>query len=140
MSLASLRFVHHSDIPSSAWSHWGCSASYLQKLKASYDSVDQVEGYSDLKDAEKEKAQRAYEDCDIPEEDRGIGEAVEGLEKEKKKAAPRKKKKTESEEDHDDEEEEEERPKKKVRKAKVRDKVLFVWCQSLNANKRSEGR
>ncbi len=98
-----------------AWTHWGCSSTFIQNIKSSYASVDAIEGYSDLKDDEKEKVKRAYDEGDIPEDDRGIGEAVEGLEKKK---VVRKKKKEESEEEGNDDGEED-RPKKRVRKAKV---------------------
>ncbi len=61
----------------------------VAKLKKSYSEPSEVEGFSDLKDAEKEKVQRGWEEGEIPEDDKGPGEAVETG---KKKAAPRKKK------------------------------------------------
>ncbi|CAL1708643.1 unnamed protein product [Somion occarium] len=91
-----------------AWQHWGCTPSELiSKLKRSYDEPSNIEGFEDIKDAEKDKIRAAWEAGEIPEADKGVGEPVET---EKKKAAPRKKKAAA--------EEEEERPKKRARKAK----------------------
>ncbi|KAI0790543.1 hypothetical protein C8Q75DRAFT_122329 [Abortiporus biennis] len=104
------------------WQHWGCApATLIEKLKASYDDPESIEGFSDLKEAEQEKVRAAWEAGEIPEDDKGPGEPVASV---KKKPAPRKKKADADEErpkkrakkakDEDDEEEEEEKPKKKA--------------------------
>ncbi|KAL4246389.1 hypothetical protein ABKN59_009156 [Abortiporus biennis] len=107
------------------WQHWGCApATLIEKLKASYDDPESIEGFSDLKEAEQEKVRAAWEAGEIPEDDKGPGEPVASV---KKKPAPRKKKadadeerpkkrakKAKDEDDEDDEEEEEEKPKKKA--------------------------
>lgn len=70
--------------------------------------MSEVDGYNDLKDGEKEKVQRAWDQGEIPDEDKGPGEPVETG---KKKPAPRKKK----------DEDGEEKPKRSRAKAKVRE-------------------
>ncbi|KAI0674578.1 poly polymerase and DNA-ligase Zn-finger region-domain-containing protein [Trametes maxima] len=109
-----------------AWRHWGCSdAKLVERIKASYDEPSGIEGWDDLKEGEKEKVQRAWEDGEIPSDDKGAGEPVDTG---KKKAAPRKKKddgegkpkkaraprgKKKSEDDDEDEEMDvDEKPKK----------------------------
>lgn len=108
-----------------AWHHWGCTPdSMIASLKVSYNSPSDIEGFVDLKEAEKEKVQHAWEEGAIPEDDKGIGEAVDTG---KKKPAPRKKKDANGDEAEkpkrsrakkapkdDDDEEEEEKPKKRA--------------------------
>ena len=92
----------------SQWRHWGCAdKKTIEKLQASYGDASAVEGFSDLKDNEKEKVQRAWDLGEIPEEDQGPGEAVDTGKK--KAAAPRKKK-----------DDGEEKPKRSRAKPKVR--------------------
>lgn len=87
--------------------HWGClPKEALARLKKSYSEPSGVEGFSDLKEAEQEKVNRAWEVDEIPDEDKGPGEPV--VDATKKKAPARKAKKDDGEP-----------PKKRVRKAKV---------------------
>ncbi|CDO71198.1 hypothetical protein BN946_scf184845.g69 [Trametes cinnabarina] len=89
-----------------AWRHWGClDEKLVRKLKASYDEPSQIEGWEELKEAEKEKVQRAWEDGQIPDDDKGAGEAVDTG---KKKPVPRKKKDADAGDD-------DEKPAKKAR-------------------------
>lgn len=108
-----------------AWHHWGCTTdSMIASLKASYNAPSEIDGFVDLKEAEKEKVQHAWDEGAIPEDDKGVGEAVDTG---KKKAAPRKKKEANGDEaerpkrsrakktaQEDDDDEEEEKPKKRV--------------------------
>ncbi|OSD02708.1 zf-PARP-domain-containing protein [Trametes coccinea BRFM310] len=90
-----------------AWRHWGCvDEKLITKLKASYDEPSQIEGWDELKDGEKEKVQRAWEEGQIPDDDKGAGEAIDTG---KKKPAARKKK------DQDAGDDDEEKPAKKAR-------------------------
>ncbi|KAI0360416.1 zf-PARP-domain-containing protein [Trametes cingulata] len=92
-----------------AWRHWGCSdAKLVEKMKASYDEPSKVDGWNDLKESEREKIQRAWDEGQIPDDDKGIGEAVDTG---KKKAAPRKKK----DEDGEEKPKKARAPRKKVR-------------------------
>ena len=94
----------------SAWRHWGCAdAKLVEKMKASYDEPSKIEGWDDLKEGEKEKVQRAWEEGQIPDDDKGAGEAVDTG---KKKAAPRKKK----DEDGEEKPKKARAPRKKVRR------------------------
>ena len=92
-------------------------------MTSSYGEASEVDGFSDLKEGEKEKVQRAWEAGDIPEDDKGPGEPVE-TGKKKAAAAPRKKK----------DEDGAEKPKR-VRKPKVcglsSPTVLFVGAFGL---------
>ncbi|KAH9943531.1 zf-PARP-domain-containing protein [Amylocystis lapponica] len=113
-----------------AWRHWGCAdKKMVTSLKASYAEPSEIEGFGDLKDDEKEKVRRAWEEGEIPEDDKGPGEAVDTG----KKAVRRKKKAEDGEEsekpkrsrakkakkgDDDEEDEEEEKPKRKRAPAK----------------------
>ena len=77
--------------PRSAWRHFGCAEpTLIEKMKASYGSADEVDGFADLQENEKEKVQRAWDAGEIPADDKGPGEAVETGKK--KAAVPRKKK------------------------------------------------
>ncbi|OBZ77754.1 PARP-type zinc finger-containing protein C2A9.07c [Grifola frondosa] len=111
-----------------AWQHWGCAdAKMIASLKASYEEASEVDGFDTLKDGEKDKIARAWEEGEVPEEDRGIGEAVdtgkkkaparrkkdEGEDGEKPKRARAKKAAKKDEDEEVEEEEEEEKPKKK---------------------------
>ena len=92
----------------SAYQHLGCvPASLFAKLAQSYTEPSKIEGYDDLKEADKEKLQRAWDAGAIPEDDKGPGEPVEGL---KTKRAPAKK----AAKDED-----KEPPKKRARRTKV---------------------
>ena len=95
----------------SQFTHWGCvPAPLVAQLKSSYKKPSEVAGYSDLQDDERDKVQRAWDADEIPEDDQGPGEAVEGV---AKKPVKRPKKADDSDEP----------PKKKARKAKVRDSL-----------------
>lgn len=86
-------------------------------MKSAYDEPSKVQGFDDLKEGEKEKAQRAWDEGKIPADDKGPGEAVDTG---KKKAAPRKKKADDGEE----------KPKRSRAKAKVRATALpaLMFC------------
>ncbi|PIL27746.1 transcription factor [Ganoderma sinense ZZ0214-1] len=112
-----------------AWRHWGCAeAKLVEKLKASYGEASEVDGFGDLQEGEKEKVQRAWDEGQIPDDDKGPGEPVETG---KKKAAPRKKKAEDGEEKPkrsrakakkaDDDDEMDSRPKKVAKKKKDED-------------------
>ncbi|TFY54279.1 hypothetical protein EVJ58_g8959 [Rhodofomes roseus] len=90
------------------WRHFGCAdAKMIASMQASYSESSEIDGFNDLKPAEQEKVQRAWDAGEVPEEDQGPGEAVETA----KKAAPKRKKK--------DEDGEEEKPKRsRAKKAK----------------------
>ncbi|KAF7796143.1 hypothetical protein EIP86_007317 [Pleurotus ostreatoroseus] len=112
--------------------HWGClSKEVVAKLKKSYSEPSGVDGYSDLKEAEQEKVNRAWEADEIPDDDKGPGEPNADASKKKtpakkakkddgeppkKKARKAKKPKDEEEEEEEaeDEDEEEEKPKKRA--------------------------
>ncbi|OCH87137.1 zf-PARP-domain-containing protein [Obba rivulosa] len=117
------------------WHHWGCATPKLiQSIKVSYDEPSEIDGFSELKDGEKEKVQRAWDEGEIPEDDQGVGEAIDTGKKATR--APRKKKDADGEatekpkrgrakkakdEDVDelDDDDEKPAPKKRVRKAPV---------------------
>ena len=81
----------------------------ITKLKASYTTPEEIEGFSELKEAEQEKVKRAWEEGAIPDEDQGPGEPVAS----EKKKAPAKRAKKDADDD-------DEKPaKKRARKAKV---------------------
>lgn len=91
--------------------HWGCAPeTMVGKLKASCSTPEEIEGFSELKEAEQEKVKRAWEGGAIPDEDQGPGEPVAS---EKKKAPAKRAKKDADDDDR-------EKPaKKRARKAKV---------------------
>ncbi|KAL6301402.1 hypothetical protein BKA93DRAFT_901941 [Sparassis latifolia] len=103
--------------PSYAWHHWGCTPSkMIASMKASYSEPSEIEGWSDLKEAEQEKVRRAWDEGAIPDEDKGVGEAVDTG----KKAPTRRKKK----EENGDETEKAEKPKRsRAKKAKAEEEV-----------------
>ncbi|KAK7684965.1 hypothetical protein QCA50_011800 [Cerrena zonata] len=97
---------------SMAWQHWGCTpADLIAKLKRTYTEAESIPGFDEIKEAEQEKIRNAWEADEIPEDDKGPGEAIDTGKK--KAPAPRKAKKAKDSDDG-----EEERPKKRVRKAK----------------------
>jgi hypothetical protein len=110
----------------SVWRHWGCTTpKILSNMKVQFSSADELDGFEDLNDEDKDRVRHAFDegkvaDEDIPETARKAGgddEAEEGEEKPKKKRAPPKKK---AEADADDEE----KPKRKrVTKAKKADET-----------------
>ena len=59
-------------------------------MKASYSAPTDVDGFGELKSAEQDKVQRAWEAGEVPDDDKGAGEAVETAKK-----APAKRKKDE---------------------------------------------
>lgn len=94
--------------------HWGClPAEMLAKLKAAYPESSDVEGFAVLKEAEQAKVHRAWDADEIPEEDKGPGEAVADV---NPKKAPVKRAKKENGEP----------PKKRARKAKVGTGLVVV--------------
>ncbi|KAI6116797.1 zf-PARP-domain-containing protein [Pisolithus croceorrhizus] len=106
-----------------SWRHWGCASSKLiSNMKERLDDVEELDGFDELRDEDKDRIRRAFEegkvaDADIPPSagKPAAGDAVEG-EKPKKKRAPAKKKtETEAEEGGD------EKPKKApARKPRVK--------------------
>ncbi|EPS95078.1 hypothetical protein FOMPIDRAFT_1038644 [Fomitopsis schrenkii] len=101
------------------WHHFGCATpKQITSLKASYSTPSEVDGFSGLKSAEQDKVKRAWEAGEVPDDDKGAGEAVETAKK-----APAKRKKDEDGEEKpkrgrakkakDDDDDEEEKPKRK---------------------------
>ena len=84
----------------SVWRHWGCiTTQILANFKKSFDKADELDGFEDLKDADKERVRKAWEEGKVADEDvpgsakRGSGDEQEEEEsKPKKKRAPPKKK------------------------------------------------
>lgn len=84
------------------WRHWGCVTSQiLANFKKSFESADELDGFEELKEVDKERVRTAWEegkvaDEDIPDTarqgDGGGGEEEEEEVKPKKKRAPAKKK------------------------------------------------
>ena len=80
-------------------------------MRASYDTPAEIEGFNELKSAEQDKVKRAWEAGEVPDDDKGAGEAVETAKK-----APAKRKK---------DEDGEEKPKRgRAKKAKVSQELL----------------
>jgi len=81
-----------------AWRHWGCvTPAIITNMKQSFEDADELDGFDDLKDKDKERIRKAWEegkvaDEDIPESARGGGDEVDEEDKPKKKKAPAKKK------------------------------------------------
>ncbi|RPD56945.1 zf-PARP-domain-containing protein [Lentinus tigrinus ALCF2SS1-7] len=60
------------------WQHWGCAEDrVVEALKASYDEPAKIDDFDNLKEGEKEKVQRAWEEGKIPDDDKGPGEVAE---------------------------------------------------------------
>lgn len=82
----------------SAWRHWGCvTPAIIKNMKQSFEEADELDGFDDLKDKDKERIRSAWKegkvaDEDIPESARGGGDEVDEEDKPKKKKAPAKKK------------------------------------------------
>ena len=95
----------------SAWRHWGCvTPKILSNIKAAIGDVDDLDGFDDLKDEDKERLRHAFQDGKVADEDippSARKPADEDGEKPKKKRAPAKKKA-----EADTEEGGEEKPKK----------------------------
>lgn len=109
-----MSFIHVSVTPlticcSRNWRHFGCSDDkMIASMKVSYGEPSEIEGFSQLKPAEQEKVQRAWDADEVLVEDKGPGEAVENG----KKAPVKRKKKDDDGEDA--------KPKRtRVKKAKV---------------------
>ncbi|KAF9218969.1 zf-PARP-domain-containing protein, partial [Gyrodon lividus] len=55
------------------WRHWGCTTpKILSNMKGQFPSADELDGFEDLKDEDKDRVQRAFDegkvaDDDIPE-------------------------------------------------------------------------
>ena len=80
-------------------------------MRASYDTPAEIEGFNELKSTEQDKVKRAWEAGEVPDDDKGAGEAVETAKK-----APAKRKK---------DEDGEEKPKRgRAKKAKVSQELL----------------
>ena len=83
----------------SVWRHWGCVTSQiLTNFKKSFSAADELDGFEELKAADKERVRKAWEEEKIADEDipdsakKGSGEEEEEEAKPKKKRAPPKKK------------------------------------------------
>ena len=64
------------------WHHFGCATpKQIASLKASYDAPTEIDGFGELKSAEQEKVKRVWEAGEVPDEDKGAGEAVETAKK-----------------------------------------------------------
>jgi Poly(ADP-ribose) polymerase and DNA-Ligase Zn-finger region len=87
-------------VPISVWRHWGCvTPQILANFTKSFSSPDELDGFEELKAADKERVSKAWEagnvaDEDIPESAKkgDGGEEEEEEPKPKKKRAPPKKK------------------------------------------------
>ncbi|KAI0319442.1 hypothetical protein OF83DRAFT_1110333 [Amylostereum chailletii] len=104
-----------------AWRHWGCTTpKIVANMKKSFDQAEDLDGFDELEDEDKERIRKAWEDGrvadeDIPETarkaDKGDGEEDEEEDEPKpkrKRAAPKKK------EAEDGAEEKPKRSRKKV--------------------------
>jgi hypothetical protein len=90
----------------------------LGNVKSKFPDAEEIDGYDELKDEDKEKITQAWKDGkvadeDIPESARkeGAGDDEDEEKPKKKRAAPKKKKEAASDD--------EEKPKKRGRKPKV---------------------
>jgi len=107
-----------------AWRHWGCTTPrIITNMKEKFSNPDDLDGFEDLNDEDKERVRRAWDqghvdDDDIPPTARKPADAEGDEDKPKKKRAPAKKK-AEAEGD------EEEKPKKKraAKSKKTEDEV-----------------
>jgi hypothetical protein len=74
-------------------------------MKAQFESADDLDGFDELKDEDKERIQKAWEDCKVADEDipetarKAAGDDAEDDEEKPKKRAPAKAKKDASAED-----------------------------------------
>lgn len=103
-----------------SWRHWGCTTTkIITNMKSQFESADELDGFDDLKDEDKERLRKAWEegkvaDEDIPETARKApGEEAEEDEEKPKKRAPAKAKKDAAGEDG-------EKPKRKRAPAKAK--------------------
>ncbi|KAF8528567.1 hypothetical protein JB92DRAFT_770195 [Gautieria morchelliformis] len=104
------------------WRHWGCvTPQIIGSFKKSFENPDELDGFEELKAADKERVRKAWEDGNVADEDipesakKGTGDEEEEEEpKPKKKRAPPKKKAKKD----DDDDEDDEKPKKKKAPAK----------------------
>ncbi|KAF9480965.1 zf-PARP-domain-containing protein [Pholiota conissans] len=110
-----------------AWRHWGCvTKKLIENMKAKHDEASDLDGFEDLKDEDKAKIIKAWQDGEVADEDipdsarKPAGE--EGEEKPKKTTKKATKKKADEAEDDDAEE----APKKKAGTSKV----SFSACSS----------
>ncbi|KIJ45019.1 hypothetical protein M422DRAFT_251674 [Sphaerobolus stellatus SS14] len=109
----------------SAWRHWGCvTPKILSNIASSLNSADDLDGFEDLKDEDKERVRKAVEEGKVADEDvpesakKTDADGEEAEEKPKRKRAPPKKKaKKDEDEDEDDEEEEKLKKKASAKKA-----------------------
>ncbi|KAG2353646.1 poly polymerase and DNA-ligase Zn-finger region-domain-containing protein [Suillus spraguei] len=101
-----------------AWRHWGCTtAKIISNMKSQFESADELDGFDDLKDEDKERLRKAWEEGKLKmrreAQEEGTSKSQEDAsgedgEKPKRKRAPAKAKKAEDEGDEDAED----KPKK----------------------------
>lgn len=102
--------IYHCVHPRSVWRHWGCvTPKIISNIKNSVGDVEDLDGFDELKDEDKDRLRHAFEegkvaDADIPASARKPVD--EESEKPKKKRAPAKKAEADTEEG------DEEKPKK----------------------------
>ncbi|KAG2353537.1 hypothetical protein BDR07DRAFT_702010 [Suillus spraguei] len=74
-----------------AWRHWGCTtAKIISNMKSQFESADELDGFDDLKDEDKERLRKAWEEGKVADED--IPETARkapGEEAEDEKRSPR---------------------------------------------------
>lgn len=110
--------------PNSQWRHWGCiTPKILGNMKAAHEDPSDLDGYEDLKDEDKAKVVKAWQEGHVDPADVPETQTQPGDEPEKKKRAPRKKKAAEDDGEDEaaaaDDAEPAEKPKKGKAKAKV---------------------
>ncbi|KAG6330430.1 hypothetical protein ID866_8659 [Astraeus odoratus] len=106
-----------------AWRHWGCvTPKIISNIKASLGNAEELDGYEELKDEDKERLRRAFQDGKVADADvpatarKPADEEAKEDEKPKKKRAPAKKT---AEAEAGDEEKSKKAPAKKPRAKKA---------------------
>jgi hypothetical protein len=94
----------------SAWRHWGCvTPKIIENVKKSFEDPQELDGFDELNDEDKEKLKVAWDAGHVADEDippTAIKAADEEEEEKPKRRAPKKRKEVE------DNDEEEEKPRK----------------------------
>lgn len=100
--------------PTWTWRHYGCTTKKVfQNMKKSFAEADEIEGFTELKEADQEKIRTAWEKEEVAAEDipaTAVAGAEDDDEAPKKTSRPRKKQKREDDDDGSDEP----KPKKKA--------------------------
>ncbi|KAL0079014.1 hypothetical protein F4703DRAFT_1742099, partial [Phycomyces blakesleeanus] len=65
-----------------SWKHWTCvTPKVIENMKASLSDPSEIEGWDSLREEDVEKIEKAWEDGEIPEEDRPAKEEKNEAEK-----------------------------------------------------------